>query len=96
MQVSVSGWLEAFAAHPRIGDIEGLRKKFGGFADMSKSEQAAASQAPESILQVSASVSNEVAAAKHIFGGRWKAYGVKGAKAALNITCQLSQFTRSV
>jgi len=27
-QVDVSGWLEAFAAHPRIGDVETLRTKF--------------------------------------------------------------------
>lgn len=27
-QVDVSGWLEAFAAHPRIGDVEALRSKF--------------------------------------------------------------------
>lgn len=27
-QVDVSGWLEAFAAHPRIGDVAALRTKF--------------------------------------------------------------------
>lgn len=53
-QVGVLGWLEAFAAHPRIGDVEGLRKKFGGFADMSRGEQASAAAASDSILRVSA------------------------------------------
>ncbi len=50
-KTSVTGWLEAFAAHPRIGDIDGLRKKFGAFADMSKGEQAsAAATATDDIL----------------------------------------------
>lgn len=38
----MAGWLEAFAAHPKIGDLEGLRKKYGAFAAMSQGEQAAA------------------------------------------------------
>ncbi|KAI3430399.1 hypothetical protein D9Q98_004994 [Chlorella vulgaris] len=50
-ETSVLGWLEAFAAHPRIGDLEGLRKKFGAFADMSKGEQAAAGGAADTTLQ---------------------------------------------
>lgn len=41
-QTPVAGWLEAFAAHPRIGDLESLRTKYGAFADLSKGEQAAA------------------------------------------------------
>ena len=48
----MTGWLEAFAAHPKIGDLEGLRKKFGGFAELSKGEQAAAAGATEGVLQV--------------------------------------------
>ena len=52
-QTPISGWLEAFAAHPKIGDLEGLRKKYGGaFGDMSRGEQAAAAGAPEAVLQV--------------------------------------------
>ena len=50
-QVAVTGWLEALAAHPRIGDVEGLRKKFGAFAEASKQEQSA-SGASETELQV--------------------------------------------
>jgi hypothetical protein len=41
-QVGVEGWLEAFAAHPRIGDVASLKAKFGAFATHSKSEQATA------------------------------------------------------
>lgn len=53
LQTPVTGWLEAFAAHPKIGDLEGLRHKYGGaFADMSRGEQAAAAGAPEAVLQV--------------------------------------------
>jgi 5-hydroxyisourate hydrolase/2-oxo-4-hydroxy-4-carboxy-5-ureidoimidazoline decarboxylase len=49
----VSGWLEAFAAHPRIGDVEVLKKKFGAFAEMSKGEQAlAANTGDDQIFQV--------------------------------------------
>ena len=44
--------MEAFEAHPKIGDVEGLRKKFGGFAAMSKNEQAGAAQASSSTIQV--------------------------------------------
>lgn len=53
-QTPVSGWLEAFAAHPRIGDVDGLRKKFGAFAAFSQGEQAAASaSATDDTLQAS-------------------------------------------
>ena len=51
-QTPVADWLEAFAAHPRIGDIESLRKKFDAFNTFSKGEQAAAAaSATESTLQ---------------------------------------------
>ncbi|KAF8072742.1 hypothetical protein HT031_000402 [Scenedesmus sp. PABB004] len=44
--VGVAGWLEAFAAHPEIGDAGALREKFGGaggaFGALSAGEQAAA------------------------------------------------------
>ena len=52
LQTPVAGWLEAFAAHPKIGDLEGLKRKYGAFADMSKGEQAAAAGASEAVLQV--------------------------------------------
>lgn len=52
-QVPVTGWLEAFAAHPRIGDMEALRFKHGASATMSREEQAAAaSGADDQVLRV--------------------------------------------
>ena len=51
-QTNVSGWLEAFAAHPRIGDVAGLKQKFGAFADMSRTEQAAGCSAAEGVFEV--------------------------------------------
>lgn len=52
LQTPVAGWLEAFAAHPLIGDVQGLRKKFGAFAEMSQGEQGtAAATATEATLQ---------------------------------------------
>lgn len=47
----MQGWLEAFAAHPRIGDVDNLRQRFGSFADHSRSEQGA-SGATEQQIQV--------------------------------------------
>ena len=52
LQTSVAGWLEAFGAHPRIGDATALKAKLGGFGQASRSEQAAASGAPEAVYQV--------------------------------------------
>ncbi|HEY1375838.1 MAG TPA: 2-oxo-4-hydroxy-4-carboxy-5-ureidoimidazoline decarboxylase [Gemmataceae bacterium] len=44
-------WLEAFAAHPRIGDLDSLRKKFAATADWAGAEQAGVAGADEEILQ---------------------------------------------
>jgi 2-oxo-4-hydroxy-4-carboxy-5-ureidoimidazoline decarboxylase len=46
-----SDWLEAFAAHPRIGDVESLRKKFAGTADLCGAEQASVKDADEATIQ---------------------------------------------
>jgi 2-oxo-4-hydroxy-4-carboxy-5-ureidoimidazoline decarboxylase len=43
-------WLEAFAAHPQIGDLDALREKFAATADWSAGEQAGVAGAPEEIL----------------------------------------------
>jgi 2-oxo-4-hydroxy-4-carboxy-5-ureidoimidazoline decarboxylase len=43
-------WLEAFAAHPKIGDLEGLRAKFGQGAAWSAQEQRGVGKAGEAIL----------------------------------------------
>ena len=53
VQTCISGWLEAFAAHPRIGDVAGLKQKFGIFAEMSRTEQSvAAAGAEDGIFEV--------------------------------------------
>lgn len=39
-ETAVAGWLEAYLAHPKIGDVDELRRKFHGKAE--DSEQAAA------------------------------------------------------
>jgi 2-oxo-4-hydroxy-4-carboxy-5-ureidoimidazoline decarboxylase len=44
-------WLEAFAAHPRIGDFETLRARFGAAADWSRAEQQGARDAGERTLR---------------------------------------------
>jgi 2-oxo-4-hydroxy-4-carboxy-5-ureidoimidazoline decarboxylase len=44
-------WLEAFAAHPRIGDLDSLRKKFATTADWAGGEQAGVAAADESVLR---------------------------------------------
>ena len=44
-------WLEAFAAHPRIGDLGGLRKKFAATAHWSAGEQAGVAGAAEAVLR---------------------------------------------
>lgn len=51
--VSVPDWLEAFAAHPMIGDAESLKKKYGAFGAMSQTEQSTALQTFDpSVFQV--------------------------------------------
>lgn len=42
-------WLECFAHHPRIGDLEGLQRKYGT-SGLAAGEQAAAQGAPQAIL----------------------------------------------
>jgi 2-oxo-4-hydroxy-4-carboxy-5-ureidoimidazoline decarboxylase len=43
-------WLEAFAAHPRIGDVEALRKKFATTAAWCEGEQAGVQHASDDVL----------------------------------------------
>ncbi len=52
VQLPMTAWLAALAAHPRIGDVDALRKKFDSFTEHSQEEQAAASHAPQNVLQV--------------------------------------------
>ena len=44
-------WLEAFAQHPKIGDVKDLRERFPAVAHWAATEQAAISDSPESVLQ---------------------------------------------
>lgn len=43
-------WLEAFAAHPKIGDVDSLRMKFAGNKEWSAGEQAGVDDADEHTL----------------------------------------------
>ncbi len=43
-------WLEAFAAHPLIGDIESLRKKYAATKELAAGEQAGVSGASDATL----------------------------------------------
>jgi 2-oxo-4-hydroxy-4-carboxy-5-ureidoimidazoline decarboxylase len=49
-QLERSDWLEAFAAHPRIGDLDALRARFAATAAWSAQEQAGVAGAPEAVL----------------------------------------------
>ena len=44
-------WLEAFSHHPKIGDVESLRKKFALTAQWAAGEQSSVQQADEATLQ---------------------------------------------
>ncbi|CAL8462559.1 g2092 [Coccomyxa elongata] len=50
-EVPIRGWLQAFEAHPRIGDTKTLRTHKGAFGELSRDEQAAASSANQAILR---------------------------------------------
>lgn len=43
-------WLEAFAAHPKIGDLQSLRMKYAGNKEWSGGEQAGVNHADEAVL----------------------------------------------
>ena len=44
-------WLEAFSAHPKIGDIDSLRAKYSSTLDWSKGEQSGVDAAQEAVLE---------------------------------------------
>lgn len=44
-------WLQAFAQHPKIGDLDSLREKYSTAARWSESEQAGVESASEAVLQ---------------------------------------------
>ncbi len=44
-------WREAFAHHPRIGDLESLRRRFASTADLASREQARVGAASRAVLE---------------------------------------------
>ncbi|MGI9518997.1 MAG: allantoinase AllB [Pirellulaceae bacterium] len=48
--LSEHDWLEAFAAHPRIGDLNSLREKYANTRGLARGEQAAVDSAQQSTL----------------------------------------------
>lgn len=52
-------WLEAFRHHPKIGDVNALRKKFASTAKWAAGEQGGASQSSDEILEELRQVNNE-------------------------------------
>jgi 2-oxo-4-hydroxy-4-carboxy-5-ureidoimidazoline decarboxylase len=51
-QLDEQDWLEAFAHHPRIGDVEALRERFAASGALSEAEQAGIAGADEDVVQV--------------------------------------------
>ncbi len=49
--LSVEDWKEAFTHHPKIGDIEGLRKKFASTAHLAEGEQSGIAGTSEKVLK---------------------------------------------
>ena len=49
--LSESDWLEAFAAHPLIGDVDSLRKKYGATKQLAAGEQSGVDAASEATLR---------------------------------------------
>lgn len=50
-QLSESEWKEAFAHHPKIGDVESLKKKFASTRAWAEQEQKGSAEASVSVLQ---------------------------------------------
>ena len=49
--LSADEWREAFAHHPKIGDLEGLKERFAGTARWAAGEQAGVAAATDDLLQ---------------------------------------------
>ncbi|WP_323750229.1 2-oxo-4-hydroxy-4-carboxy-5-ureidoimidazoline decarboxylase [Marinobacter sp.] len=50
-ELTEQDWLDAFEAHPKIGDVDSLRAKYASTKAMASGEQAGASTASEDVLQ---------------------------------------------
>jgi 2-oxo-4-hydroxy-4-carboxy-5-ureidoimidazoline decarboxylase len=48
--LSEADWLEAFAGHPKIGDMQSLRAKYGGDRAWSEKEQSGMDAASEAVI----------------------------------------------
>jgi len=46
-----SDWLEAFAGHPKIGDVSSLRERYAASADLAASEQAGVAAAGDDVIE---------------------------------------------
>jgi OHCU decarboxylase len=58
-EMSEADWLEAFAAHPMIGDVESLRIKYAATKAIAAGEQAGAAGASETTLNELARLNRE-------------------------------------
>lgn len=50
LRLDPKDWLEAFEHHPRIGDVDNLRARFGSSGNFSEGEQAGMQGAQESVI----------------------------------------------
>jgi len=57
--LSESDWQEAFTHHPKIGDIESLRKKFASTAVWAEGEQSGTAMATDDVLKKLAALNDE-------------------------------------
>lgn len=48
---SEADWKEAFSHHPKIGDVDSLKKKFASTAELAAGEQSAVNQASEETIR---------------------------------------------
>ena len=58
-QCSEEDWLEAFTHHPKIGDVESLKKKFASTATWASGEQSGAAAASQQTLEALAKCNDE-------------------------------------
>jgi 2-oxo-4-hydroxy-4-carboxy-5-ureidoimidazoline decarboxylase len=52
-------WLEAFAAHPRIGDLEAIKKEFAATAELASQEQAGVAGASQAVYAALAALNRQ-------------------------------------
>lgn len=58
-ECSKQDWLEAFEHHPKIGDINSLKKKYADTAALASNEQSGVNAAPDKILEALAKGNDE-------------------------------------